>query len=187
MNPKLTIGLSIGGVVLLTFGIMTGASYNTLVDKKVDIDVAKGTIVTSMATRENLSASLLTAADLYLDHESDIYTMITDARADYATAASGGDLAELIAADNLNSVALTNLLAIMESNPEIQGDNIVLGYMQTLENLEYTLQTARDIYNDFVGEYNKTAQKFPTILFTRMFGYPLEYPIWSTPNINPIG
>lgn len=34
MNPKLTIGLSIGGVVLLTFGIMTGASYNTLVDKK---------------------------------------------------------------------------------------------------------------------------------------------------------
>lgn len=183
MNPKLTIGLSIGGVILLTLGIMTGASYNTLVDKKVDVDVAKGTIVTSMSARENLSATMLAAADLYLDHESSIYVLITEARSDYASAVAGGDLEDLIAADTANSVALTNLLVVMENNPDIKADAIIYGYMQTLENLEYVLQNARDDYNEFVGEYNKTAQKFPTILFTRMFNYPLELPIWSTPNI----
>ena len=65
MNPRLTIGLSVGGAILLIFGIMTGASYNSLVDKKVDVDVSKGTIVTTMATRESLADTLLDAADLY--------------------------------------------------------------------------------------------------------------------------
>lgn len=187
MNPRLTIGLSVGGAILLIFGIMTGASYNSLVDKKVDVDVSKGTIVTTMATRESLADTLLDAADLYLDHESSVYLMVTDARSDYAAALSSGDLAEIIAADAANSVALTNLLAIMEDTPEIQADNVILSYMSTMENLEYTIQTARDLYNDAAGEYNKTAQKFPTVLFTKMFNYPLEMPMWTNPNLTPAG
>ena len=59
--------------------------------------------------------------------------------------------------------------------------------MSTMENLEYTIQTARDLYNDAAGEYNKTAQKFPTVLFTKMFNYPLEMPMWTNPNLTPAG
>ena len=171
------ITIAIPSIVALTFGIMTWSSYNSLVKADRNVDLKQGNILTALISRNTLINNLLVTADAYLDHESEVYEMITDARTDYADAVASGLYDELVISDATTSLALTSLLAVVEDTPELQADNVIRDLMGSMETQEFVLKNAREEYNIAATEYNTSIELFPKIIFSRMFGYE-ERPLW---------
>ncbi len=182
MKIKAIAAIAIPSIIVLfglIFGIMTWATYNTLVTADQQVKLKRANIVTALTARNAILETMWVAADTYLDHESDIYGQITDARSDYADALDSLTFEDLFEADLSTSLAYSSFLVVVEDNPEIQGDNVVMGYMATIEQREITLKNAREAYNAEATAFNTTIKKFPTILFAKMFDYTIEYPLWS--------
>ncbi len=170
--------IAIPSVVVLSLGILTWASYNDLVrsDKKVDLKQAN--ILTALNARNSLINQLIVAADTYLDHESQVYQMITDARTDYAEAVASGLYDDLVLSDATTSVALTGLLALVEDTPELKADQVIIDLMGVMETQEYTLKNAREAYNLAATNFNTSIELFPRLIFAKMFNFDDPRPLW---------
>ena len=179
MKKGLVIGLSVLGVVVLVSGIVTASEYNALVNADVDVQLKSAGILTSLAARNSLIDQLVTTAGAYLDHESEVYAMITDARIEYTDAVASGSYTDLINADAATSLALSSLLAVVEDTPELSGIEAITSLMGAMETREYVLQVSRSDYNDAVATYNASIRRFPRIIFARMFGFSDPKPYWS--------
>lgn len=179
MKKGLVIGLSVLGVVVLVCGIVTASEYNALVNADETVALQSAGILASLASRDSLVAQLVTTAGTYLNHESEVYQMITDARAEYADAVASGSYTDLINADAATSLALTSLLAVVEDTPELSGDQVIIDLMGAMETLEYTLHVSRTDYNNAVATYNASIRRFPRVLFAKMFGFAEPKPYWS--------
>lgn len=179
MKKGLVIGLSVIGAVILTFGIVTATEYNALVNADENVALKSAEILTSLESRNSLVDQLVTTAGAYLDHESSVYQMITDARADYATAVASGSYTDLINADAATSLALSNLLVVVEDTPELSADEIIVDLMGAMETLEYTLHVSRSDFNEAVAAYNVSIRRFPRVMFASWFGYDEPKPYWS--------
>jgi len=173
------IGIAIPTVLALTFGIMTWSNYNTLVRSDNDVALKRASIVTALSQRNTLVVNLITVVDAYIDHESDIYESITSARAEFAAALASEAYADLLEADQLTSLAVTNLLAFAEDNPDIKAAILAEDLMSTMETQEVVLRNAREAYNISATEYNTNIQLFPRIMFAKMFGYDTPKPLWQ--------
>ncbi|MFA5235346.1 MAG: LemA family protein [Bacilli bacterium] len=180
MKKGLIIGIAIPTVIALTFGIMTWSSYNSLVRAEKSVELASSDILTALTARNSTLTNILSAVDAYLDHESDLYEMITDARTQYFDAIESATTQDLVEADALTSLALTNLFAfaVSEDNPDPQAADLILSYMATIETQEYIIKNAREDYNEAANAYNTDIVLFPKILFAKMFGFE-EVPMWK--------
>ncbi len=178
MKKRLIIGTAIPAVIVLTFGIMTWANYNALVKADQTVKLEQAGILTALVSRNSLITQLVTAADAYLDHESNVYLMITDARSDYADAMASGLYDDLVLSDAMTSLALTSLIAVVEDTPEMQADSVIIDLMGTMETQEYTLKNARESYNAAAIDYNTDIRLFPRVIFAKMFGYFEDKPLW---------
>ncbi len=179
MKKGLIIGLAAAGVVVLTLGIMTISQYNSLVIINEDVSGEQADIVVALQNRNVLIDDLVTAAGTYLDHESDVYTTLADARSDFAAAVDVGNYAEIIAADEATSLALSNLLAFVEDTPELSGAEVIISLMGSMETMEYMIMVARDDYNDVVQIYNTQIKLFPKIIFAKLFNFDTPKPYWE--------
>jgi len=178
---KRTLSIILGGVGLLAviFGITTAVEYNALSKNHEDIAYRKSEIVNSLETRDSTLEQLASAVDAAIDLETSIYEMITDAREAYAAAAAGQDYKAIIEADTLSSLAISELLAVIEDNPDVQSIEVIEGYMASIESLENTLKVARRNYNESVRDYNTSVRLFPKNIFASMFGFDTQMPYWS--------
>lgn len=178
MKPRAIIAIAIPSIVALTFGIMTWANYNGLVTESKQVDLRQANILTALNSRNSLVNQLVVAADAYLDHESSVYQMITDARSSYAEALASGMYDDLVFSDATTSVALTGLLAVIEDTPELQASSVIRGLMETMETQEYILKNARELYNQAATDFNTSIELFPRVLFAKMFNYDEPRPLW---------
>jgi LemA protein len=178
MKPKAILAIAIPSIVALTFGIMTWANYNGLVTESKQVDLKQANILTALNARNSLINQLIVAADAYLDHESDVYEMITDARAAYSDAVASGNYDDLVFSDATTSVALTGLLVVVEDTPELQASTVIRDLMATMETQEWTLKNAREAYNTAATDFNTSIELFPRVLFAKMFNYDEPRPLW---------
>lgn len=178
MKPRAILAIAIPSIVALTFGIMTWANYNGLVTESKQVDLKQANILTALNARNSLINQLIVAADAYLDHESDVYEMITNARAAYADAVASGNYDDLVFSDATTSVALTGLLVVVEDTPELQASTVIRDLMATMETQEWTLKNAREAYNTAATDFNTSIELFPRVLFAKMFNYDEPRPLW---------
>jgi len=178
MKPRAIVTIAIPSIIALTFGIMTWANYNGLVTESKQVDLKQANILTALMSRNSLVNQLIVAADAYLDHESDVYQMITDARSDYAEAVASGMYDDLVLSDATTSIALTGLLVVVEDTPELQASSVITDLMAVMETQEWTLKNAREAYNEAATDYNTSIELFPRVLFAKMFNYDQPRPLW---------
>ena len=178
MKPRAILAIAIPSIVALTFGIMTWTNYNGLVTESKQVDLKQANILTALNARNSLINQLIVAADAYLDHESDVYEMITDARTAYADAVASGNYDDLVFSDATTSVALTGLLVVVEDTPELQARTVIRDLMATMETQEWTLKNAREAYNTAATAYNTSIELFPRVLFAKMFNFDEPRPLW---------
>jgi LemA protein len=113
-------------------------------------------------------------------HEKGILDHVTDARAALTTATSGKSVAERSAADKELDSALTPVLALSESYPQLNSSNNFLDLQDNLADTENKLAFARQYYNDAVATLNRLMSTMPWMFVAPLSGVS-EREYYQTP------
>jgi LemA protein len=178
------IAAGVAVIIILILVLSVAGSYNGLVKKSQAVDSQWAQVETQYQRRFDLIPNLVNSVKGYFAQEQAIFNAITQARAKYAGAQSNNDSSGMASAASELESALGRLLVIVESNPEIKSDKLVIGLMDELASTENQISVERRRYNDTVRDYNTAIKSFPMVFFAGMFGFtPKDY-FESVPGAN---
>lgn len=163
----------IGVIVVLVLWFLGSfiGTYNSLVGLNVRANTDWGQVETAYQRRFDLVPQLVASTKGFLKQEQAIFDKITQARESYTQAKANKDVAGSVAAANQMEGFLGRLLAIVESNPQIQSQAVVTNLMAQLEGTENRVNTERGRFNETVGLYNTTVKRFPSNVVALIFGF----------------
>lgn len=164
MSPWI-IGAIIVVVLLL---IIVIAAYNGLVKLNERVDEAWSDITVQLKYRADLIPNIVETVKGYAKHEKDAIQAVSDARAKMMGARSVASTAE---ADQGLTGALSRLMAISESYPELKANTNFQELQTQLQDCEDKLQAARRFYNAGVKEINTKIKLFPTNIINKFLGF----------------
>jgi LemA protein len=159
--------LVIGAIVLIVIFTAVG-SYNGLVSSETTVENNAAQIDTQLQRREELIPNLVSTVKGYAAHEESVFKAIADARSKLAGA---GTTAEKAAANNQLEGALSRLLVVVENYPNLKADTQFTRLMDELSGTENRIAVARQDYNNSVTAYNTKIRKFPTAIYSSLFGF----------------
>lgn len=165
-------------IAIVILGVGVGM-YNGFVKRDETADTVKAEVFNRLQQRHDKMGQIIAAVEGLQDHAEDIYDMITEARAAYAAAKTTAEYAE---SDMLEAVALTELIAVVEDNPQISANQAYYAYIDEVSAMENALAVARRDYNDAVKDYNVNAKKFPGNIIVKMFGFESQLEYWKVDN-----
>jgi len=171
--------IAVVGLVVLFIGLLWG-NYNALVRAEVTIEEKYTVIESKLQLRSDAIQQLVASISGLQEYASSIYEMITTARTQYLNAKNSGDAEGLNEAEILETEAVVQLLALIESNPE--GISVSGQYQTLLDavlSFEYQLDIARQNYNGVVADYNESVRLFPRVLFVGLFQFETSKPYWE--------
>lgn len=164
-----------GGIVLLVILVLIGifvlsifGSYNSLVSLDEDVNTQWANVESKLQRRYDLIPNLVESVKGAMKQEQEVFKAIADARAKLAGA---GSTSEKVEASNELEGALSRLLVVVESYPELKSNQNVTALMDELAGTENRISTERDRYNEVVREYNRTIRSFPKNIMAGMFGF----------------
>lgn len=143
-------------------------SYNSLVSLKENVDSNLSAIDTQLQRRNDLIPNLVNTVKGYASHESEVFKDVSDARARLAGATSAQETAD---ADTELSNAISRLLVVAESYPELKADTQFTALTDELAGTENRIAVARKDYNDSAKSYNTKIKTFPKVIFANIFGF----------------
>jgi LemA protein len=108
--------------------------------------------------------------------EQKIFLGIADARKAYFQAQKSGNVDQQAAAATQMESALSRLLFLQETYPELKSNESFLKLQDTLEGTENRLGVARNGYNERVKELNSFVRVFPNSFYASLAGVqPAQY------------
>ena len=158
---------SIGFLLLLALTVY-GCGYNTMVSLDEQIDAAWAQVENQLQRRNDLIPNLVEVTKGYAAHEREIFESVAEARARLIGA--GTRSGQIAAAENLGS-ALSRLLAIAESYPDLKANTQFIHLSDELAGTENRIATERRRYNEAVREYNTYIKRFPQVLIASSLGF----------------
>lgn len=167
--------------VLLLFMIIGGSAcstYNSLTDKQVTVKQKWADIDTLLQSRADLIPNLVNTVKGYAKHEEKIFGDIAAARSRLLGAQTPEQKGE---ANAELSSALGRLLVITENYPDLKASDQFKMLQVQLEGTERRIAVARQDYNGVVADYNRTRQKFPTVITASMLGFGPEQEFKADP------
>lgn len=162
----MVVGWIIGGVVALIV-IMFIYYYNKFVVLGNRIDNSLSQIDVQLKKRADLVPNLINSVKGYVKHEKGVIKEVTDAR---KALLSAGDLKERAKAGGELQHALKSLFAIAENYPNLKANENFLQLQQELASIEDKISYARQYYNDSILSYNNSVERFPGMMFAKMYG-----------------
>ncbi|MGN0107693.1 MAG: LemA family protein [Hominilimicola sp.] len=182
----LIIGVVIAAVVVIIIASLVGG-YNNLISLEEGTNTAFSDVQVQLQRRSDLIPNLVNTVKGYAAHETEVYTAVSDARAKLAGATT---VDEINAAEGEMNSALSRLLAISESYPELKSNENFLSLQDELAGTENRIGVARRDYNEKVQQYNVKIRSFPTNIFANMLGFEkkeqftADESAQSVPNVN---
>lgn len=155
-------------IIIITAVISIFASYNNLVSLDENVNSKWSQIENQLQRRADLIPNLVNTVKGYAAHEESILTEVSQARSKLIGA---GSISEKAEADANLSGALSRLLAISESYPELKADANFRQLSDELAGTENRIATARMDYNNAVQTYNSKIRRFPTSIIARISGF----------------
>lgn len=172
-SSKIFIGV---GVVLAIIIIWFFSTRNGLVAMKENIESQQAQIETTLQRRSDLIPNLVSTVKGYTAHEEKVFKEVSDARSKLAGTLESGNFQEITEANNNLSSALSKLIAISESYPDLKASDQFTALQDELAGTENRITVARQHYNEAVQSYNSSVQRFPTSIVAGMSGYyPMPY------------
>lgn len=156
----------LGIVVVLAFFV--AMIYNRLVALRQRRQNAYADIDVQLKLRADLVPNLVETVKGFATHENEVLTQVTEARAKAMTASSTQDRA---AAEGMLGMALTNLMAVAESYPEIKANQNFQQLQAELSDIENKIAAARRFLNSATMEYNTAIEQFPSNIVAGMFHF----------------
>ena len=156
------------GVVALVI-IYFIAAYNVLVQLKNRVANGWSQIDVQLKRRYDLIPNLVETVKGYMDHERELLTAVTEARA--RASGTAGTAAAQAQAESALSGALVNLLAVAENYPQLKADANFRALQEQLTDTESKIAFSRQFYNDTVMMYNTRISVFPALIVARTMGF----------------
>ncbi len=166
-------------VVLLILIFWLVGMYNGLVRARNFYKNAFAQIDIQLKRRYDLIPNLVETAKGYMKHERETLEAVVAARnqavqAVNQAAAAPGDNGAITQLNNANgqlNSALSRLLMVCESYPDLKANQNMLMIQEELTSTENKVAFARQGYNDAATDFNNRCGTFPTSIFASMFGF----------------
>ena len=164
-------GLIVLLVVLVVIGGIAGSvisKYNSLIVLNEEVNMSMSQVDNQLQRRNDLIPNLVETIKGYANQEREIFESVSEARSKLIGAGSVVDKAN---ADAELSGALSRLLAISESYPDLKSDANFRQLSDELAGTENRIAVARQDYNKAAQNFNKVSKQFPMNIFANMFGF----------------
>lgn len=158
-------------VIIVLIVLWVVSAYNGLVTLRNRVKNGWAQIDVQLKQRADLIPNLVETVKGYAAHESQVFTQVTQARANALQAAQSGDVNQRIEAENQLSRAILNLQAVAEAYPQLQANQNFLDLQAQLKSLEEKIAYARQFYNDVVQKYNTKIEVVPTNIIAGLFHF----------------
>lgn len=172
-SSKLGLGLIILLIVWVGFYFM--GAYNTMVEKDETVQTAWSQVENQYQRRTDLIPNLVNTVKGYSEHEAETLEAVVQARANATkTNVNINDEAsfkQFQASQDALSSALSRLMVVVESYPDLKADQNFLELQAQLEGTENRISVERKSYNEDVKDYNVYIRKFPKNFIANMFGF----------------
>jgi LemA protein len=155
--------------VLVLLVIIYIVLYNSLVTLRVRVEEAWSDITVQLKRRYDLIPNLVESVKGYATHEKEVFTKVTEARAN-ALNAQGQGVKETAAAENQFEGALKSLFAVSENYPQLRASENFQQLQAELVDTEDKIQAARRFYNGGVRDLNTKIEVFPSNVVAGMMG-----------------
>jgi LemA protein len=142
--------------------------YNRLVTLRTRVDNGWSQIDVQLRRRADLIPNLVETVKGYATHERELFEHVTEARARSIEATGVKDQAD---AENRVTAGLRQLLAVVESYPDLEANRNFLALQEELIGTESKIAYARQFYNDQVMRLNTLTQSFPSSIVAGAFGF----------------
>jgi LemA protein len=144
------------------------AIYNGLVSMRQRVNQAFADVDVQLRQRHDLVPNLVETVKGYAAHERGTLDEVVKAR-NAAVAAQGTP--QQAAAENTLSGALRQLFALAEAYPDLKANANFQQLQTELSDIENKIAAARRFFNNAVGEYNASIQRFPAVLIAGAAGF----------------
>jgi LemA protein len=169
----LFIVIGMVALLVLIYGLWYIGVRNTLVTMDEQIDASWAEIDNQLQRRIDLIPNLVATVKGFAQHEQDVFTQISEARAKLAGAQTVGETASSY---NQLQSALGRLLVIVERYPELRSNQNFIRLQDELAGTENRIAVARTRYNDNVRAFNGKIRRFPASAVANRMGFsPREY------------
>ena len=171
------IGLIVLGVIALALFGWVKNSYNGLVKDQESVEKAWGNVENQYQRRADLIPNLVETVKGYAKHEQETLEGVIEARANATkvtidpTNMTPEDLQKYQAAQGDVTNALSRLIAVSESYPDLKANENFKDLQQQLESTENRINKARDDFNEEAQNYDTKRRTFPTNIIANIFGF----------------
>ena len=180
MKKSYLILIGIAVVVLIIFSWVKG-TYNGMVNEQEKATTALANVQSAYQRRADLIPNLVEVVKKYAAHEQETLEGVVKARAEATSINLKVDdltpekmqafQAAQAKLHNEFQGALSRLIAVSESYPDLKANENFRDLQVQLEGSENRINEARNSYNGAVQKYNVTVRSFPANIFAGMFGF----------------
>ena len=171
------IVLIVIGVIILAIFLWFRGSYNGMVKMSETVSAQWSNVENQYQRRLDLIPNLVNTVKGYAAHEQQTLTEVVNARAKATQTQINFEQLDEASMQRLNrtqgelSSALSRLMAISESYPDLKANQNFLELQAQLEGTENRIAVERRKFNDTVRTYNAYIRQFPKNIIAGMFGF----------------
>jgi LemA protein len=165
-------------LLMISMSQLSGCGYNTIQQQDEAVKAAWSEVLNQYQRRADLVPNLVNVVKGYAEHEKDVLTKVTEARAKVGSIQANEALLNdpeafkrFQAAQKEMSSALSRLLVVAENYPQLKADGVFRDLQAQLEGTENRITVARNRYIKAVEAYNVTIRSFPSNLTAKFFGH----------------
>jgi len=174
-------------VLLIVFGAMALGGYNSVVGMDEKVNNAWAEVDNQLKRRNDLVPELVNTVKGVAKQEQTVFLGIAEARKSYFQAETVGQKQE---AGRQMDGALSRLLMLQESYPQLKSNEEFLKLQDSLEGTEDRLAVSRERYNKAVQELNEYVRQLPGRFWAMLAGvdkhtyYAIDASDRKNPNVD---
>lgn len=178
-----TIGIALLVIAAILFFWGKGG-YNNFVGKEQNVNTKWSNVETVYQKRANLIPNLERTVKSYAKFEQETLTRVIEARSKATsvnidpTNMTEQDLARFQAAQGELSGALSRLMAVVESYPNLKADQQFIDFQREYTAIENSIRAETVNYNAAVQDYNTTIKSFPNNILANFTNFK-EKPLFK--------
>ena len=180
MKKKGLIILAVIVVVVLVVFSWFKSTYNGMVTANEAAQAQLANIENQYQRRADLIPNLVATVKGYAQHEESTLTQVVEARAKATQTQLNIDdaaaMSKYMEAQGELSSALSRLMAISESYPDLKANQNFLDLQTQLEGTENRISVERRKFNETARQFNTYIKMFPRNILSGLYGFdPVNY------------